>query len=45
MYISDATNLFSLSYLIGYAFAFLGMAVYWVFMPGVKGLIAKVKYG
>lgn len=41
MYISDATDIFSLSYSVGYASAFLGMALYCVFMPGVKGLIAK----
>ena len=40
-YIADATNIFSLSYYIGYASAVLGMALYWVFMPGLKGLIAK----
>ena len=45
MYISDATNLFSLSYYIGYASAFFGMALYWVLMPGVKGLMVKEKYG
>ncbi|MBA7501286.1 hypothetical protein ES704_04048 [subsurface metagenome] len=45
MYIADATNIFSLSYLIGYASAFLGMAVYWLLMPGVKALLAKEKYG
>ena len=45
MYIADATNLLSLSYCVGYASAVLGMALYWVFMPGVKGLIAKEKYG
>ncbi len=44
MYIADATNIFSLSYCVGYAFAVLGMALYWVFMPGVKALIAKEKY-
>ena len=43
-YIADATNLFSLSYCVGYASALLGMALYWVFMPGVKALIAKEKY-
>jgi len=43
-YIVDATNLFSLSYCMGYASALLGMALYWVFMPGVKALIAKEKY-
>jgi len=41
MYIADATNIFSLSYFIGYAFAFLGMISYWLLMPSVKGLIAK----
>ena len=41
MYIADATNIFSLSYFIGYASAFLGMISYWLLMPGVKGLIAK----
>jgi len=45
MYISDATDLLSLSYCVGYASAFLGMALYWVFLPGVKALIAKEKYG
>jgi len=45
MYIADATNILSLSYCVGYASAFLGMALYWIFMPGVKGLIAKEKYG
>ena len=44
MYIADATNIFSLSYCVGYTSAVLGMALYWVFMPGVKGLIAKEKY-
>lgn len=44
MYISDATNIFSLSYCVGYAFGLCGMALYWVFMPGVRGLIAKEKY-
>ena len=43
-YIADATNILSLSYCVGYAFAFLGMILYWVFIPGVKGLIAKEKY-
>ena len=43
-YIADATNIFSLSYCVGYASAFLGMILYWVFIPGVKGLIAKEKY-
>lgn len=41
MYIADAINIFSLSYFIGYAFAFLGMISYWLLMPGVKDLIAK----
>ena len=45
MYIADATNLLSLSYCVGYASAVLGMALYWVFMPGVRSLIAKEKYG
>ena len=39
MYIADATNILSLSYCVGYASAVLGMALYWVFMPGVKGLL------
>jgi hypothetical protein len=43
-YIADATNIFSLSYCVSYAFAVLGMALYPVFMPGVKGLITKGKY-
>ena len=41
MDIPDATNIFSLSYYIGYASAFLGVAVYWKSIPKVKGLIAK----
>ncbi len=45
MYIADATNILSLSYNIGYASAVLGLALYWVFMPGVKGLIDNEKYG
>ena len=44
MYIADATNMLSLSYCIGYASAVLGMALYWLFMPGLKGLIAKDIY-
>jgi len=44
MYISDASNIFSLSYFVGYASAVLGMALYWALMPGVKGLIAKEKH-
>ena len=44
MYIADVTSILSLSYCIGYASAVLGMALYWVFMPGVKGLIAKEKH-
>jgi len=44
MYIADATNILSLSYCVGYASAALGMVSYWVFMPGVKGLIAKEKH-
>ncbi|MFC1915787.1 hypothetical protein ACFLW4_03745 [Chloroflexota bacterium] len=44
MYIADATNILSLSYCIGYASAVLGMALYWVFMPGIRGLIAREKY-
>jgi len=43
-YILDATNILSLSYCVGYVFAFLGMALYWVFMPGLKALIAKEKH-
>lgn len=35
MYIADATNILSLSYCVGYASAVLGMALYWVFMPGL----------
>jgi len=41
MYIADVTNVFSLSYFVGYASGFLGMISYWLLMPGVKGLIAK----
>ncbi len=39
MYIAHATNILSLSYCVGYASAALGMALYWIFMPGVKGLL------
>ena len=31
MCIADATNILSLSYCVGYAFAVCGMALYWVF--------------
>jgi len=41
MYISDATDIFSLSYCVGYASAFLGMALYSVFTPSLKGLIVS----
>jgi len=41
MYIADVTNILSLSYCVGYASAFLGMALYWVFMPGIRCLISK----
>lgn len=41
MYVSDATNVLSLSYWVGYAFAFLGMALYWVLGPSVRDLITK----
>jgi len=41
MYIADATNVFSLSYCAGYASAVLGIALYWVFVPGLKALTAK----
>ena len=41
VYISDATNIFSLSYCVGYAFALCGMALYWVFAPGLKDLIVS----
>jgi len=44
MYIVDATNILSLSNCVGYASAVLGMALYWVFMPGLKALIAKEKH-
>jgi len=44
MYIADATNILSLSYCVGYASGVLGMVLYWVFMPSIKGLIAKEKY-
>ena len=44
MYIAHATNILSLSYCVGYASAVLGMTLYWVLMPGVKGLIAKEKH-
>jgi len=45
MYIADATNILSLSYCVGYGSACLGMALYWLLMPGLKGLLAKEKYG
>jgi hypothetical protein len=41
MYVSDASNVFGLSYCIGYASALLGMALYWVFAPGLKDLIVS----
>ena len=41
MYIADATNILSLSYCVGYAFALCGMALYWVFTPSLKGLIVS----
>jgi len=45
MYVSGAANLLSLSSCIGLASGLLGMAVYyWVFVPGLNGLIAKGKY-
>ena len=44
MYIADATKILNLSYCVGYASAILGMAVYWVFMPGLKGLIARERH-
>jgi hypothetical protein len=44
MYIAGATNIFSLSNCVGYAFGILGIALYWILMPGIKGLIAKEKY-
>jgi len=43
-YIADATSILSLSYCVGYAFGLCGMALYWIFMPGIKGLIAKEKH-
>ena len=42
MYVADATNILSVSYCVGYASAVLGMALYWVFMPGIRGLIALI---
>ena len=39
MYIADATNILSVSYCVGYASAVLGMVLYWVFRPELKGLI------
>jgi hypothetical protein len=41
MYIAGATNIFSLSNCVGYAFGVLGMALYWVFAPGLKDLIVS----
>ena len=39
IYISNATNLlFSPAHYIGYASAFLGMFLYWLFMPRIKEL-------
>jgi len=43
MYIADASNFLSLSYGIGYGSALLGMALYWVFMPSVRSVMAKAK--
>jgi len=43
-YIADSTNIFSLSYGIGYAAAFLGMALYWIITSGARSLITKAKY-
>lgn len=40
---SGATSIFSLSSCIGFASGLLGMAVYWVFMPGLDELISKEK--
>jgi hypothetical protein len=45
MYIADATNIFSSSYCVCYAFTVLVIALYWVFMSGLKGLIARERYG
>jgi hypothetical protein len=41
MYVAGATDIFSLSNNVGYASGFLGIALYWVFMPGIKGLIVE----
>jgi len=41
MYIADATNILSLSYCLGYASAVLGMALYWIFVPGLEWQLAK----
>jgi len=38
MYLADATNVFSLSYCVVYASAFLGIFLYWLFMPRIKEL-------
>ena len=40
-YISDVANMFSSSYLIGYAFAFVGMIVYSLSMRGFNQLVTK----
>jgi hypothetical protein len=38
-YVSDATNLFGFTNLVGYVCAFLGMALYcWIFYPALKEL-------
>ena len=38
VYISNTTNIFSLTYYISFASAFLGMALYWVLMPRLTNL-------
>jgi len=45
MFVTGAANIFSLSNCIGYASGVLGLALYLAFMPGIKRIIAKEKYG
>ena len=45
MYIAGAANIFSLTNCVGYASGVLGLVLYWMFIPAIKGLIAKEKYG
>jgi hypothetical protein len=44
MYIAGAANIFSLTNCVGYASGVLGLALYSLFVSGIKSLIAKEKY-